>query len=65
MSDTQGEIEIEKVVPSKFEQLVTKLGIEQADWVTSKPLKRFAKKFKYTHYVPEYLLTEWGMQVYF
>ena len=42
---------------------VTRLGLAKSQYVASTELKRWCERNRNRVYVPEWLLTEWGMQV--
>jgi len=46
---------------TRFEKLAVKLGVVEDNWGNSEDLKRFARQFKDTYYVPERLLKQWGI----
>jgi hypothetical protein len=49
---------------SQFEKFALSLGLNSdIEMECSEPLKRWAKLHRNTHYVPEWLLTAWGLQV--
>jgi len=56
---------IERVpaVPTAFEELVKKLGLDEQTCATSEKLKQWCERNKDHCYVPEWLLKQWGMSV--
>jgi hypothetical protein len=51
---------------TQFDSLVYKLGLENRPdlWQYSDKLKKFAKAHRNKRYVPEFLLDQWGLEVY-
>ena len=49
----------------KFEALIHQLGLagRPDEWPESEKLQKFARKYRNHHYVPEYLLKTWGIEV--
>ena len=50
-------------LPTEFEMEVKRLGLSKSDYVASVALKRWCNRNRNRVYVPEWLLTEWEMQV--
>ena len=50
-------------LPTEFEMEVTRLGLAKSQYAASAELKRWCDRNRSRVYVPEWLLTEWGMQV--
>jgi hypothetical protein len=50
--------------PTYFEQTAEKIGVKPEFYVFSEPLKEWVRKNRYDRYVPEWLLKEWGLEVY-
>lgn len=52
-------------VPSRFEKLVEKLGLENnpEQWPHSEPLREWARANRHFYFVPERLLASWGLIV--
>jgi hypothetical protein len=50
-------------LPTEFEMEVKRLGLGKAEYVASAALKRWCTQNRNRVYVPEWLLTEWEMQV--
>lgn len=50
-------------IPTEFESLVQHLGLTKRPdlWPHNDKLRAFAKKFRKTRYVPEFLLTQLGL----
>jgi len=48
---------------TEFELEVERLGLAQSEYLYSRELKRWCDRNRNRVYVPEWLLTEWGMQV--
>lgn len=50
-------------LPTQFDSLVHRLGLETRPdlWTDSRPLCKFAKKFRKTRYVPEFFLAQLGL----
>ena len=51
------------VLPTEFEIEVARLGLAKSGYLTSAALKRWCDRHRNRVYVPEWLLTEWGMHV--
>lgn len=49
--------------PTHFEQMVEQIGVTPQFYEFSQPLKDWVRKYRYTRYVPEWLLAKWGMEV--
>ncbi len=54
-----------KGTPTEFDMLVAKRKLENKGqvWPADHVLYQFAKKHRNSRYVPEWLLTQWGMEV--
>jgi hypothetical protein len=50
-------------LPTEFEQQVEKLGLHPGEYQTSPQLRNWCRRNANIHYVPEYLLKLWGIQV--
>ena len=48
---------------TEFEIEVERLGLAQSEYVESRELKHWCGRNRNRVYVPEWLLTEWGMRV--
>jgi hypothetical protein len=48
---------------TEFEKEVARLHLRKSQYVVSEQLKRWCDRNRNGVYVPEWLLTEWGMQV--
>ena len=48
---------------TEFEIEVARLGLKRPEYVASMPLKRWCYRNRNRVYIPEWLLTEWGMKV--
>jgi hypothetical protein len=53
----------EPVLPTGFEQQVEKLGLSPDEYQDSPKLRNWCLKNANQHYVPEYLLKVWGIDV--
>lgn len=51
-------------LPTQFEQIAEKIGVTKEYYVHSQPLKAWVKRNRRDYYVPEWLLREWGLQLY-
>ena len=47
-----------------FEQVAEQIGVSPQYYAYSHPLKEWVRKNRYHRYVPEWLLKEWGMQLF-
>ena len=50
-------------LPTAFEMLVRRLGLDEQTCVSSRALRLWCEENKDHYYVPEWLLTRWGMRV--
>ena len=50
-------------LPTEFDLEVKRLGLRKSEYVASVALKRWCDRNRNRVYVPEWLLTEWGMEV--
>jgi hypothetical protein len=50
-------------LPTEFEIEVTRLGLEKSQYLFSPELRLWCDLHRNRVYVPEWLLTEWGMHV--
>lgn len=48
---------------SQFELVAEQIGVAEKFYEFSEPLRLWVRKHKNTHYVPEWLLEKWGMEV--
>ncbi len=55
--------QLEPVIPSAFEQVVTEWGLQPGDYRSSSPLQKWAQQNRNSRYVPEALLKHWGLTV--
>jgi hypothetical protein len=53
------------VVPSRFETQVEQLGLTDRpeEWPQSEPLRQWARANRHSYFVPERLLSTWGLIV--
>jgi hypothetical protein len=51
------------VLPTSFDEEIKKLGLNDQTCRTSKELERWCERNKNHCYIPEWLLTLWGMSV--
>jgi hypothetical protein len=51
------------VLVTEFELEVARLGLKRPNYAASMPLKGWCYRNRNRVYVPEWLLTEWGMKV--
>ncbi len=52
--------EVDPVVPTAFEQIVTELALQPENYLSSAPLREWAQQNRHSKYVPEALLAQWG-----
>jgi len=48
---------------SEFDALVARLGLTEEQFADSAELKAFAKRYRNTKFIPEWLLDRWGYRV--
>ena len=51
------------VLPTEFEEQVERLQLTRAEYVTSNELRRWCERNRNRCYVPEWLLSAWGLTV--
>jgi len=51
------------VLPTEFDQQVRRLGLAEAEYVSSVELRRWCQHNRNRVYIPESLLEEWGIEV--
>jgi hypothetical protein len=49
--------------PTEFEREAARLGLPPEQWASSRTLKRWAQRYRFTRYVPEALLKSWQLDV--
>ena len=49
-------------LPTEFDMRVKRLGLTKADYVRSAELKHWCQCNRNRVYIPEWLLTEWGIE---